>query len=162
VDAVRTAAGRLPEPAPETVAAGVLRTVRRVVDGDTLVLDGDERVRLIGVDTPESVDPRRPIQWYGKEAAAYARSLLQGRRVRLEPDAEPRDRYGRTLAYLHLEDGTFVNQRLVEEGYAFAYRHPPNVKYADLLREAERRAREAGKGLWSDPAKAKSLAPSRR
>jgi micrococcal nuclease len=158
IDAAKSAAG-VDTAAPD---AGGLRTVVRCVDGDTVVLDGNEKVRLIGVNTPESVDPRRPVQWFGKEAAAYARSLLQGRRVRLEHDVEGKDRYGRTLAYLRLEDGTFVNLRLVEEGYAFAYRHPPNVRYAERFRDAERRAREAGKGLWSDPGKAKSLAPTRR
>jgi len=131
------------------------------VDGDTVVLDGNEKVRLIGINTPESVDPRRPVQWYGKEASAYTAGLLRGRRVRVEHDVERKDRYGRTLAYLHLEDGTFVNLRLVEEGYALAYRYPPNVKYAEEFRLAERRARESKKGLWSDAVKAGSLVGTR-
>jgi micrococcal nuclease len=129
----------------------------RVVDGDTVVLDGNEKVRLIGINTPESVDPRRPVQWYGKEASAYTKGLLLGKRVRVEHDVERRDRYGRTLAYLRLEDGTFVNLLLVEEGFAAAYRYPPNVKFAEAFRMAERRAREARKGLWSDRAKADAL-----
>jgi micrococcal nuclease len=131
--------------------------VERVVDGDTVVLDGGEKVRLLGIDTPETVDPRRPVERFGKEASVFARSLLQGRRVRVETDVEPRDRYGRTLAYLYLEDGTFVNLRLVEEGYASASRHPPNVRHAGLLRDAEKRAREMGRGLWSDRGRAKGF-----
>ena len=149
-----------PPPAPGPPAGGALRTVVRTVDGDTVVLDGNEKVRLIGVNAPESVDPRRPVQWYGKEAAAHTRGMLQGKRVRLEHDVERKDRYGRTLAYLWLEDGTFVNLRLVAEGYATAYRYPPNVRHAERFRDAERLAREAGRGLWSDGKKAKGLKPS--
>lgn len=158
----RETAQKAADALPSPPAAAELRYVLRVVDGDTVVLAGDERVRLIGVNTPESVDPRRTVQWYGKEAAAFTRSLLQGRRVRVEHDVERKDRYGRTLGYLWLEDGDFVNLRLVEEGYAFAYRYPPNVKYADLFREAERRAREGWRGLWSDRSKADALVPRTR
>ncbi len=136
-----------PAPAPPTPAAP-LRTVVRVVDGDTVVLDGNEKVRLIGVNTPETVDPRKPVERFGKEASAFTKSLLEGKRVRVEHDVEPKDRYGRTLAYLFLEDGTFVNLRLVEGGYASAYRYPPNVKHAERFRDAERAAREARRGLW--------------
>jgi endonuclease YncB( thermonuclease family) len=143
-------------------AGARLRTVVRVVDGDTVVLDGNEKVRLTGINTPESVDPRRPVQWFGKEASAHAKSMLEGKRVRLETDVEPKDKYNRSLAYLYLEDGTFVNLRLVEDGYAFAYRYPPNVKHADEFRDAERRAREGGKGLWSDAAKAAEIQPKSR
>jgi micrococcal nuclease len=146
------------EAAPGAPAAGGdLRTVVRTVDGDTVVLDGNEKVRLIGINTPESVDPRRPVQPFGKEAAAFTRRLLEGRRVRVERDVEPRDRYGRSLAYLHLEDGTHVNLLLVEEGYASAYRYPPNVRYADAFRAAERRAREGRKGLWAAGGRAGAL-----
>jgi micrococcal nuclease len=136
--------------------------VVRTVDGDTVVLDGNEKVRLIGINTPESVDPRRPVQPFGKEAAAFTRRLLEGRRVRVERDVEPRDRYGRSLAYLHLEDGTHVNLLLVEEGYASAYRYPPNVRYADAFRAAERRAREGRKGLWGAGGKAGALSDPAR
>lgn len=144
-------------PGPAAPAAGPLRPVVRVVDGDTVVLDGNEKVRLIGINTPESVDPRRPVQRFGKEASAYTAALLKGKRVRVEHDVEKRDRYGRTLAYLHLEDGTFVNLRLVQEGYASAYRYPPNVKHAEEFRLAERRAREAKKGMWGPDPKAGAL-----
>ncbi|NUN53478.1 MAG: thermonuclease family protein [Planctomycetaceae bacterium] len=157
-----------PSPAPPSPAPAVeapdspLRTVVRVVDGDTLELDGKEKVRLTGINTPESVDPRRAVQWYGKEAAKRAREMVEGRRVRLEFDVERKDRYGRTLAYVHREDGLFVNLALVEEGYAFAYRYPPNVRHAERFREAERGAREGARGLWSDAAKAAEIAPKRR
>src|SRR5687767_4907398 len=97
------------------------RTVVRVVDGDTLLLDRKERVRLIGVDTPESVDPRRPVQQFGKEAADFTRRIVQGKRVRLEFDRDREDRYGRTLAYVFLEDGTLLNAEIVRHGYGFAY-----------------------------------------
>ncbi len=155
----------LPAPGAESAAApagAVLRTVVRVVDGDTVVLDGNEKVRLIGINTPESVDPRRPVQWYGKEASERSKAMLQGKRVRLGFDVERRDRYGRTLGYLWLEDGTFVNLRLVEEGYASSYPYPPNVAHEAEFRAAERRAREARSGLWSDPEKAEGVLPKSR
>src|SRR3989338_7085144 len=91
------------------------RTVVRVVDGDTIVLDGDEKVRLIGVDTPETVDPRKPVQYFGKEASEFTRRMAEGKRVRLEFDQDTKDRYGRTLAYVYLEDGTFLNAERSEE-----------------------------------------------
>lgn len=161
VTPARAETGTAPE-APAAPPATPLRTVVRVVDGDTLVLDAGEKVRLIGINTPETVDPRRPVQWYGKEASERAKAMLQGRRVRLGFDVEKRDRYGRTLAYLWLEDGTFVNLRLVEEGYAFSYPYPPNVAHEAEFRAAERRARERGLGLWSDPEKAKTVLPKSR
>jgi len=138
-----------PAPAPTPAPAEPLRTVVRVVDGDTVVLDGNEKVRLIGINTPETVDPRRPVQKFGKEASARTKALLDGKRVRVEYDVEAKDRYGRTLGYLFLEDGTFVNLSLVEDGFASAYRYPPNVKYAERFRDAERAARAAGRGLWA-------------
>jgi micrococcal nuclease len=128
--------------------------VRRVVDGDTLVVDAggvDERVRLIGINTPESVDPRRPVQCFGKEAAAHLERLVPpGTAVRLERDVEPRDRYDRLLAYLHrASDGLFVNLAMVEAGYADQYTFPPNVRHEADLRDAARAARRDGTGLWS-------------
>lgn len=125
-----------------------LRTVVRVVDGDTLLLDGSERVRLIGVDTPESVDPRRPVQYFGKEAAAFVRRIAEGRRVRLEFGGESRDRYGRTLAFVYLEDGTFLNAEIIRQGYGHAFTRYP-FRYADEFRAHEREAREQRRGLWA-------------
>ncbi len=133
--------------------AGSAKVVR-VVDGDTIVvlLDGaEERVRLLGIDTPESVDPRSPVDCFGKEAAAHTASLLPpGTPVRLVRDVEARDRYDRLLAYVYrADDGTFVNLRLVEEGYAAVLTYPPNVAHADEFVAAAGKAREAGRGLWS-------------
>lgn len=164
-DATRRTSGtsatsvRHPELAPRsTPTAPAVRanaTVVRVVDGDTIRVrldgDGEERVRLIGIDTPETKDPRRPVQCYGREAAARTVSLLPpGTRVRLERDVEPRDRYGRLLAYVYrASDGLFVNLALVREGYALVLTIPPNVAHAEEFVAAARGAREAGRGLWS-------------
>lgn len=129
-------------------------SVVRVVDGDTIVVRtdrGDERVRLIGIDTPESVDPRQPVECFGKEAARYTRSIIPpGTEVTLERDVELRDRYDRLLAYVYRSaDGLFVNEAIASEGYAQVLTVPPNVAYSDRFLAAERSARSAGKGLWS-------------
>jgi micrococcal nuclease len=129
--------------------------VERVVDGDTIVVrlaDGtEERVRLIGVDTPETKHPSRPVECFGREAAAFTASLLpEGTRVRLERDVEPRDQYGRLLAYVHrADDGLFVNRELLAQGYAAVLTVPPNVAHTDEFVAAARQAREEGRGLWS-------------
>ncbi|MCY4658288.1 MAG: thermonuclease family protein [Acidobacteria bacterium] len=126
--------------------------VERVVDGDTIVVRGVGRVRLIGVDTPETVDPRRPVEFFGREASAFTKRLLEGQRVRLEYDRERSDRYGRTLAYVYLRDGTFVNAEIVRRGYGHAYTRFP-FRHLDRFRRLEREAREAGRGLWgAEPA----------
>ena len=134
-----------PAPAP----SGAWRTVVRVVDGDTLVLDGNERVRLIGVDTPETVDPRRPVQYFGKEASAFTKRTAEGKRARLEYDQERTDRYGCTLAYVYLEDGTFLNAEIIRQGFGHAYTRFP-FRYADEFRAYEREAREQRRGLWAE------------
>lgn len=127
-------------------------TVERVVDGDTFQLTNKEKVRLIGVDTPETVKPGTPVQTYGKEASDFTKKMLTGKKVRLEYDVTEKDRYGRLLAYVYLEDGTFYNELLLREGYAQIMTIPPNVKYADRFLEVQRQARDAGKGLWGlDP-----------
>lgn len=128
--------------------ARVWRTVERVVDGDTLLLDGGEKVRLIGVDTPESVHPRKPVQRLGKEAAAFTRGLVEGEPVRLTYDWDPADRYGRTLAYAHLRDGRVLNEVLLERGFARAYTRFP-FEQSDRYRALERAARQAEVGLWA-------------
>lgn len=133
-------------PKPPATAARV--KVSRVVDGDTFVAAGRTRVRLLGINTPESVDPRRPVEHYGKEAAAFARRLLEGRWVLLQPGANPRDSYGRTLAWVWREDGSFVNGELVRLGYAQVYTHADNPDFAPYLVECEREARAARRGLW--------------
>lgn len=129
--------------------------VVRAVDGDTVEVElggRREKLRLIGVNTPESVDPRREVQAYGKEAARFTASVLMGRSVYLERDVEERDRYGRLLGYLYLEDGTFFNALLVRAGFAQTMTISPNVRHAGLLRDLMRKARAEERGLWALPA----------
>ena len=124
--------------------------VVRVVDGDTIdVLIGGEQLRLryIGVDTPETVDPRRPVGCFGKEASAHNRELVEGKTVELEKDVSETDRFGRLLRYVWL-DGRMVNAQLVEEGYATASTYPPDVRHAELLAALQTEARTEGRGLW--------------
>jgi len=126
--------------------------VVRVADGDTITvrLEGGrtERVRYIGVDTPESVKPDTPVQCFAKKASHFNAALVADRAVTLRTDAEERDRYGRLLAYVYA-DGRFVNRELVARGYARTLTIPPNVAHADEFARLARRAREAGAGLWS-------------
>ena len=131
------------------------RTVARVVDGDTLVLDRGERVRLIGVDTPETKDPRKPVQFFGREAANFTRQMVEGKRVRLEFDQANaatghKDKYGRTLGYVFREDGKFLNAEIVRLGFGHAYMRYP-FEHAHEFRELERQARSNNAGLWNDP-----------
>lgn len=138
-------------PATEVSSRGPIdaATVERLVDGDTLVAGG-RTIRLIGVDTPETKDPRKPVQCFGRAAAAKLAELVPpGEAVRVEVGVEPVDRYGRTLAYLYrARDGLWVNMALVEQGYARVATYPPNDAHAGEYLAAERAAREAGRGLW--------------
>ena len=127
----------------------IWRTCVAVIDGDTIVLDGDERVRLIGIDTPETKDPRKPVQYFGKQAYEFTKRLVEGLKVRLDYDLDKKDKYGRTLAYVYLEDGTFLNAEIIKQGYGFAYRHFL-FKYYDEFKRYEREAREKEVGLWAD------------
>ena len=135
--------------------------VSKAIDGDTIKISTGEHVRLIGIDTPESRynnklarDSKRSrkdalsILKMGKEASDFTRRLVEGKKVRLEFDVARYDKYKRLLAYVYLEDGTFVNARIMEEGYAQSLTIPPDVKYADLFLKLEREAREKNKGLW--------------
>ena len=126
--------------------------VVRVIDGDTIAvrLGGrTERVRYIGVDTPESVKPGTPVQCYAKRASAANAALVAGRRVRLVGDVEHRDRYGRLLAYVYREgDGAFVNALLVRDGYARTLTIAPNTAHAAEFARLATTARRAGRGLW--------------
>jgi micrococcal nuclease len=127
--------------------------VLRVVDGDTILVavgGRQERVRYIGVDTPETVKPRTPVQCFGKRASAENHRLVDGRAVRLVSDVEARDRYGRLLAYVYrADDGLFVNAALVGGGYATTLTIAPNVRFAGRFAALARQARDAGRGLWS-------------
>ena len=125
--------------------------VLRVIDGDTIVVEIDgreERVRYIGVDTPETVAPDRPPGCFGQEASAANKALVDGRTVRLERDVSERDRFGRLLRYVYV-DGVFVNDELIRQGYATAVTFPPDVRESERFRAREREARAAGRGLWS-------------
>jgi micrococcal nuclease len=141
------------ERSPSGTASAGAAVVVRPVDGDTVIVDvggTEEPVRLIGIDTPESVAQDRPVECFGPEAKARLAELLPpGTAVRLERDAEARDRYDRLLAYvIRADDGRFVNEVLVEEGYAEAAAYPPNLARQAELDAAETRARAAPRGLW--------------
>ncbi len=126
--------------------------VVRVIDGDTIqvcCVFGDRvKVRYIGIDTPETHHPMRGVEPYGMEAAEANRKLVDGKTVRLEFDVQQFDKYGSTLAYVYLEDDTFVNAWLVEHGYAMVMTVPPNVKHQELFLRLQREAREERRGLW--------------
>lgn len=126
--------------------------VVRVIDGDTIEVccraGRSEKVRYIGVNAPETKHPVRGVEYYGAEAAEANAKLVSGNTVRLEFDVQQRDRHGRILAYVYLEDGTFVNAWLVEQGYAQVMTVPPNVKYQEMFLRLQREARETRRGLW--------------
>ena len=124
-------------------------TVAKVVDGDTIELDTGEKVRYIGINTPETVDPHRPTQCFGHEASEYNHNLVQGHRVELISDVSNTDKFGRLLRYVYLEDGTEVNLKLVSDGYAYAIAYPPDTAQKSALDQAQHQAQTAGRGLWS-------------
>jgi micrococcal nuclease len=121
--------------------------VTRVIDGDTIEIEGGEKVRYLGIDTPETVDPRKPVQCFGVEASKKNKELVEGKSVRLEKDISERDKYSRLLRYVWA-DGTLINLELVKQGFARSYSYPPDVKYQEEFLAAEKEAREAGRGLW--------------
>jgi len=127
--------------------------VVRVVDGDTIEVEFSgkmERVRYIGVDTPETVDPRKPVQCFGVEASKKNKELVEGKLVRLEKDITDRDKYNRLLRYVWLGDTLInINEALVAQGFATSYSYPPNIKYQDRFVKAEREARDNKLGLWT-------------
>lgn len=131
-----------------------LYAVVSVVDGDTIKLSMDgttQTIRLIGMDTPETVDPRKPVQCFGKEASNKAKELLTGRSVRIEMDASQGtlDKYGRTLGYIFRDDGLFYNKYMIEQGFAHEYTYNIPYKYQSDFKAAEKSARENQRGLWS-------------
>ena len=124
-----------------------LPTCTRVVDGDTIVVEGIGKVRLIGVDTPETKHPKKQVEYYGKEASNFTKRMVEGKKVRLEYDQQRKDKYNRTLAYVYLEDGAFLNAEIIKQGYGHAYTKYP-FKYLEEFRKYEKEARENKRGLW--------------
>ncbi|WP_405054376.1 thermonuclease family protein [Tepidibacillus marianensis] len=133
--------------APQLIEVKVIR----VVDGDTFVakVDGkEEKIRLLLVDTPETVHPTKPVQPFGPEASKFTKEMLASQTVGLEFDVQERDKYGRLLAYVYLSDGTMLNELLLEKGLAQVVVFQPNVKYVDRFREIQKQAKEKKLGIW--------------
>jgi endonuclease YncB( thermonuclease family) len=129
-------------------------TVGSVTDGDTIRVGIDGKstpIRLIGIDTPEVSHPQKPIQCFGREASERAHELMDGSQVWLEydPSQGRRDRYGRTLAYVWLDESVLINETMVSEGFAREYTYDDAYKYREAFRDAEEAARTAGRGLWN-------------
>jgi micrococcal nuclease len=125
--------------------------VIRVIEGDTIEVDvarhQREKVRYLGINTPETTHPRQGVEPFGPEAREANRRMVEGQTVRLEFDVQTRDRFGRLLAYVYVGD-LMVNAELVRQGYAQAATYPPNVRYQELFLRLQREAREAKRGLW--------------
>jgi micrococcal nuclease len=137
---------------PNTI--GTYYKVTGVSDGDTIRIStdsGEERIRLIGINTPETAHPTEDVQCFGKEASERMEDLVEGEIVRLEYDDTQgyRDTYGRMLAYVYLEDGQMVNRKMLAEGYAYEYTYMYPYRYQKEFRELQNVARSAGRGLWS-------------
>ena len=141
------------QPAQSGNNTNVFFRIHRVVDGDTFWLinaKGEkEKIRFIGIDAPEAKNYGKKVkQYYGKESTNFLTNYLKGKKVRLEYDVQRYDQYGRTLAYVYLEDGTFLNEYLIKNGYAKVVTFPPNVKYHRQFVIAERYARQHQLGMW--------------
>ncbi len=123
--------------------------VTKVIDGDTIEIEGGQKVRYIGIDTPETKHPTKGIQCFGKQASAKNKELVDGKEITMEKDVSETDRYGRLLRFVYV-GGIFINDYLVREGYAHASTYPPDVKLAEQFELAEQEARENNRGLWND------------
>ena len=125
--------------------------VIRIVDGDTIEIESGQKVRYIGIDTPETVDPRRSPECFGKQASQYNQQLVEGKEIYLEKDVSETDKYGRLLRYIYLQpEDISINEQLVKDGYAVASSYPPDVKYQEKFKLAEEEARNNKRGLWQD------------
>jgi len=125
-----------------------IASVKRVIDGDTIVLSDERKVRYIGIDTPEIHHPLKSVQCFGTEAAQFNKNLVEGKEVTLQRDISETDKYGRLLRYVWV-DNIFVNEYLVKEGYAHVATFPPDVMYVELFQKAAQEARIGNKGLWN-------------
>lgn len=148
--------------APQTQVSNVTKVqatstdlyqVSRVIDGDTIEVTKDgvkEKVRLIGINTPETVDPRKKVECFGKEASAHATELLLGKQVKIVTDDTQTkyDKYGRLLAYVYTDDGLFVNKHMIADGYAYEYTHDVPYIFQKEFKEAQITAQAQQKGLW--------------
>ncbi|HLD27112.1 MAG TPA: thermonuclease family protein [Patescibacteria group bacterium] len=121
--------------------------VIQVIDGDTIKIKGGEMVRYIGIDAPETVDPRKSVECIGKEGFRRNKELVEGKMVRLEKDVVDRDKYHRLLRYVWIDD-MLVNAELVKQGFAYAYSFPPDIKYHYLFTKAQQEAMQGKRGLW--------------
>lgn len=144
-----------PEEQERNTSTESLYRVTKVIDGDTLTITKDNKnvtLRLIGLDTPETVDPRKEVQCFGREASDKAKEVLTGHRVRIEADPSQGtlDKYGRTLAYLYLEDGTLFNKFMIENGFGHEYTYQTPYKFQQEFKTAEKLAREGKRGLWNE------------
>lgn len=126
-----------------------LYKVIKVIDGDTIELEGGEKLRYIGIDTPETKHPTKGTECFGIEAFSKNKDLVLNKKVEIVKDVSDRDRFGRLLRYVYLEDGTFVNNLLLEEGFARVATFPPDVSQRDLFLESEQKAKVMQKGLWN-------------
>jgi endonuclease YncB( thermonuclease family) len=123
--------------------------VARVIDGDTIELINGDRLRYVGVDTPEEFDSRKPVQCYAKEAADKNREMVEGKEIKIYKDQTQFDKYGRWLGFVYLDDGTFVNLSLVQQGFAFSYPYSPDTSKSEQFNQAQASAKAANLGLWS-------------
>ena len=145
------------QPAPTPVPASSQYTyysVTKVVDGDTITINLDgtsETIRLIGINTPETVDPRKPVECFGKQASDQAKTLLTEKKVRIEKDPTQgdRDKYGRLLAYVWRDDGLFFNESMIQQGYAYEYTYDKPYKYQTAFKADQATAKAQEKGLWA-------------
>ncbi len=138
---------------PEVVPEPAFK-VMKVVDGDTIDVEmasGTERIRLIGINAPESVDPRKKVECFGKEASAHLHALLDGKQVRLvaDPTQNDRDVYTRLLRYITREDGLMINDAMIRDGYAYEYTYKIPYQQQAAFQAAQKEAKEGGRGLWA-------------
>lgn len=137
------------ESKPDAVTLVETVKVTRVIDGDTIEIEGGKKVRYIGIDTPESKHPSKPVQCFSAEATKKNKELVEGKEVRLEKDVSETDRYGRLLRYVYVGDD-FINNILVSEGFAQSSAYPPDIKHQSVFDESQRQAIQNSKGLWGD------------
>ncbi|MBI9074468.1 MAG: thermonuclease family protein [Desulfatibacillum sp.] len=124
--------------------------VKYVLDGDTIILEDGRHIRYIGINAPELMHDNRPAEPFGNKALALNRKLVEGKKIRLETDKSLKDHYGRSLAYVYLKDGAFVNREMIARGMAHCLYHSPNTSHFPDLLAAQQQAMQAGQGVWAD------------